>query len=200
MKHIVFDIGRVLIHYDPELPFRRLIPDDDKRRWFLDHVCSPDWNREQDRGRDWQEAEALLIDNHPEEEHLIRAFRQNWIEMIPHAVKGSAEIVAGLKEAGHDVTMLTNFNQETFPLARERYDVLNLARGVTVSGELGLLKPDVAIYQHHAKAFALDPGQTIFFDDSQANVDGAKAAGWEARLFTDAVQMRRDLHEAGCRF
>ncbi len=73
IRHIVFDIGRVLIHYDPEIPYRRLIPDDAQRRWFLENVCTGDWNIEQDRGRRWEDAEALLIAEHPQEEENIRA-------------------------------------------------------------------------------------------------------------------------------
>src|SRR5690606_11784195 len=89
IHHIVFDIGKVLIHYDPELPFRRLIPDDGKRARFLGEICTGEWNVEQDRGRSWNEAEALLIDKHPDEEEMIRAFRRHWHEMVPHAYDGS---------------------------------------------------------------------------------------------------------------
>ena len=77
IEHIVFDIGSVLIHYDPEIPFKKLIPDDTERRWFFDNVCTSEWNFEQDRGRSWPHAEALLIDQYPEHTDLIRAFRRN---------------------------------------------------------------------------------------------------------------------------
>ncbi len=114
IRHIVFDIGKVLIHYDPELPFRRIIPDKDRRTWFLTEVCSSGWNVEQDRGRGWAEAENLLIATFPDEAENIRAFRQNWREMVPHAYDGSVAILNALVAAGHDVTMLTNFASDTF--------------------------------------------------------------------------------------
>ena len=96
IDHIVFDIGRVLIHYDPEIPFRRLIPDEDRRRHFLTHVCNHDWNIEQDRGRDWREAEALAIEQWPDHEDAIRAFRVNWHKMIPGAIDDTVAILRKL--------------------------------------------------------------------------------------------------------
>ncbi len=197
IRHIVFDIGRVLIHYDPEIPFRRIIPDDERRRWFFDNVCTSEWNIEQDRGRSWQEAEALLIAEHPAEEENIRAFRRNWSEMISHHYEGSVAIMEELIETDHDVTMLTNFASDTFAEVRERFAFLKKPRGVTVSADVKLLKPDRAIYDHHAKAHDLDPAATLFIDDSQKNVDGAIAAGWRAVLFTGADRLKRDLAASG---
>lgn len=197
IRHIVFDIGKVLIHYDPELPFRRLIPDPARRAWFLSEVCSPAWNVEQDRGRPWREAEALLIERHPGEEELIRAFRRHWHEMVPHAYEDSVAQLERLVAAGHDVTMLTNFAADTFAEARMRFPFLALARGVTVSGEVGLLKPDAAIYRLHAERFGLTPAATLFIDDSAKNVEGARAAGWRAVPFSDARTLASDLAACG---
>ena len=197
IRHIVFDIGKVLIHYDPELPFMRLIPDAEKRARFLREVCTADWNIEQDRGRAWAEAEAHLIGLHPGEEEMIRAFRRHWHEMVPHALDDSVAIMQGLVDAGHDVTMLTNFAADTFVEARARYPFLEMPRGVTVSGEVGLIKPDERIYRLHAETFGLTPEATLFIDDSQPNVDGAVAAGWNAVLFTGAPALRDDLARFG---
>lgn len=193
IRHIVFDIGKVLIHYDPELPFRRLIPDEDKRAWFLSEVCTPDWNIEQDRGRSWDEAEALLIERHPQEQDLIRAFRRHWREMVPHAHDDTVAVMQELIGAGRDVTMLTNFAADTFVEARASFPFLGQPRGVTVSGEVGLIKPDTAIYRLHAQTFGLAPAATLFIDDSPPNVEGAKAAGWQAVPYTDSETLKRDL-------
>jgi 2-haloacid dehalogenase len=152
IRHIVFDIGRVLIHYDPEIPFRRLIPDEERRKWFLETVCTNDWNMEQDRGRGWSEAEALLIERHPREADLIRGFRANWHEMVPHAYDDTVAIMEELIDAGRDVTMLTNFAADTFIEARARFPFLDRPRGVTVSGEVRLIKPDRPIYELHAQS------------------------------------------------
>ena len=197
IRHIVFDIGRVLIHYDPDIPYSRLIPDAERRRWFLGNVCTHDWNVEQDRGRNWADAEALLIAEHPGEEVNIRAFRRHWREMVSHAYDDTVVIMTGLIDAGHDVTMLTNFAADTFAEALDMFPFLNRPRGVTVSGEIGLIKPDVRIYQRHAADFRLDPAASIFIDDSEKNVEGAKAAGWHAVHFTGAERLARDLRERG---
>ena len=197
IRHIVFDIGKVLIHYDPDLPFSRLIPDAEERRWFFENVCTSPWNIEQDRGRSWEEAEALLIAEHPDHAENIRNFRRHWYEMVPYAYDDSVELMTGLIDAGHDVTMLTNWAKDTFREARERFPFLDLPRGVTVSGEVGMIKPERGIYDLHVQTFELDPAKSLFIDDSQKNVDGAISAGWQAVLFIDAETLRRDLAARG---
>lgn len=197
ISHIVFDIGKVLIHYDPELPFLHIIEDNDRRAWFLAEVCSPAWNLEQDRGREWHVAEAELIERHPQDANQIRAFRRHWHEMVPHAYDDTVALMEELIDAGHDVTMLTNFAADTFVEARRRFTFLNRPRGVTVSGEVGLIKPDRAIYDLHALTFGLTPAETLFIDDSEKNVEGARAAGWNALHFTSAEALARDLKRFG---
>ena len=197
IRHIVFDIGKVLIHYDPELPFRRLIPDAEERRHFLAEICTNDWNIEQDRGRTWEEAETLLIAAHPDHAENIRAFRRHWHEMVPHAYEETVAVMERLIGAGHDVTMLTNFAADTFAEARKRFPFLNRPRGVTVSGEVALIKPDPKIYAHHAESFGLQPSATLFIDDSPANVEGAQAAGWNAVRFQNAETLKADHERFG---
>lgn len=197
IRHIVFDIGKVLIHYDPDLPYSRLIPDAEKRRWFFDNVCTSEWNIEQDRGRAWADAEALLIARHPEEADNIRAFRRHWHEMVPHHYEDSVALMLGLIEDGRDVTMLTNFAADTFAEARAKFPFLDRPRGVTVSGEIGLIKPEKAIFDRHAADFGLDPSASLFIDDSAKNVKGAIDAGWQAVLFEGAEKLEADLKRLG---
>ena len=197
IRHIVFDVGRVLIHWDPEIPYRDLIADEARRRWFLSEVCSPEWNLEQDRGRSWAAGEAELIARFPAEETLIRAFRERWSEMIPHALEKNVAILEGLVAQGRDVTLLTNFNDETFAETRARYPFLDLPRGATVSALVGLLKPERAIFDYHAQTFQLNPGVTLFIDDNSANVEGARAAGWQAVQFHGPARLQVDLADLG---
>ncbi len=200
IQHIVFDIGKVLVHYDPDLPGSRLIPDPEERRWFFDNVCTSAWNIEQDRGRGWDEAEAELLARHPDHEENIRNFRRYWHEMVPHAYDDSVALMERLIDAGHDVTLLTNWAADTFVEARSRFPFLDRPRGITVSGEIKAIKPDRAIYDHHASTFGLAPSATLFIDDSQKNVDGALAAGWQAVLFTGAEALEADLKRLGVNF
>ncbi len=200
IRHIVFDIGRVLVHYDPDLPFSRLIPDAAERKWFFDNVCTSAWNIEQDRGRSWEEAEAEIIPLYPDHAENIRNFRRHWHEMVPHAYDDSVALMEKLIDAGHDVTLLTNWAADTFVEARQRFPFLEKPRGVTVSGEILAIKPDRAIYDHHVKAFGIEPSAALFIDDSQKNVDGAKAAGWQAVLFTGVEPLEADLGRLGIRW
>ncbi len=152
---------------------------------------------EQDRGRSWVEAEAILLADHPAHEERIRAFRRNWRRMVPHSIDGSVRILEAFVAEGRDVTMLTNFAADTFAEAREIYPFLNRPRGVTVSGEVGLIKPDPAIYTRHAATFDLSPAHTLFIDDSMPNVLGARAAGWNAIHFTTPDTLSADLARFG---
>lgn len=185
IRHIVYDIGKVLIRYDPERAYFDLIPDAQERRWFLDNVCTHDWNLEQDRGRSWEEAEELLIPRHPKWESEIHAFRNNWHLMVHDRISDSVQLFEALIDAGHDVTLLTNFASDTFRQAQEMFPFLKRGRGVTVSGDVKLIKPDQAIYDLHAKTLELDPAATLFIDDSLPNVHGARAAGWKSEQFVD---------------
>jgi HAD superfamily hydrolase (TIGR01509 family) len=193
INHIVFDIGKVLIHYDPHLPYKRLIPDDEERQWFFDHVCTHDWNVEQDRGRTWLEAEQLLLDKFPDREEHIRAFRKYWHEMVPHPLSRSVAHLERFVAEGRDVTMLTNFAADTLEQAKDIFPFLKLPRGVTVSGLVRLIKPDPAIYDLHTKTFGLDPSATLFIDDSLPNVEAARAYGWHAIHYVSADQLDADL-------
>ena len=197
IRHIVFDIGKVLVHYDPDLPFSRIIPDPEERKWFFGNVCTADWNIEQDRGRTWEDAEAELIALYPDHAESIRSFRRHWHEMVPYHYEDSVALMERLIDAGHDVTLLTNWAADTFAEARKRFPFLEKPRGITVSGEIRAIKPDRAIYDHHATTFGIEPAAALFIDDSQKNVDGARAAGWQAVLFTDAATLENDLIRLG---
>lgn len=197
IRHIVFDLGKVLIRWDPEAPYRRLIPDADERRRFLTEVVTHEWNLEQDRGRSWADAEAALIAKHPHHAELIRAFRANWWEMVPGQIDETVTILDQLIEGGADVTALTNWAPDTFMEAEARFAFLARFRGITVSGRVGLVKPDAAIYRHHAETFGLAAAATLFIDDNPANVAAARAIGWQAEQFVGAEQLAADLRRFG---
>ena len=157
------------------------------------------WNIEQDRGRTWEEAEAELIAMHPEHEENIRNFRRHWHEMVPHAYDDSVALMERLIDNGHDVTHADQFRRRHVRRGAQALPVSEKPRGVTVSGEI---KADQAGPRHlrpPCRDFGLDPAASLFIDDSQKNVDGAKAAGWQAVLFTDAPTLENDLVRLGVR-
>ncbi|MBP9088863.1 MAG: HAD-IA family hydrolase, partial [Kofleriaceae bacterium] len=145
----------------------------------------------------WSDAEAVLIATHPAQAHLIRAFRANWHAMIGPPIDDNVALLRRFIAEGRDVTLLTNFAADTFAEALARWPFLAEPRGATVSGKLGIIKPDAAIYHHHAQQFGLAPNRTLFIDDNLDNVAAAQACGWHAVTFTDAATLQRDLAQFG---
>jgi len=197
IRHIVFDLGKVLFRWEPEIPYRRLIADEARRRRFLAEICTGIWLPETDKGMSWEESENRLIARYPEEAEMIRAFRKHWPEMLPGEIEESVAVVEKLIDEGADVTALTNWAADTFPIAEARFPILGRMRGITVSARVGLIKPDPAIFDLHAKTFGLDPAAILFFDDNPHNIEGARKSGWNAELFTDPARMKADLARHG---
>jgi HAD superfamily hydrolase (TIGR01509 family) len=197
IRHIVFDIGNVLILWERDRPYRELIPDAAERKHFMDEVCTMEWHIRLDEGAGIDDAIAELSTIFPHQTELIRAYKTRWLESIPGAIDGTVEILEALVAQGRDVTALTNFNQDLFRLTVPAYPFLSLFRGVTVSGEARMVKPNAAIYAHHAEAFGLTPAATLFFDDSPRNIAAALTAGWNAEVFASPERMRSDLGRYG---
>ena len=197
VKAVVFDLGGVLIDWDPRYLYRKLLDDEATVEEFLATVCTPEWNAEQDRGRPFAEGVAELVERHPVHAAAITAYHERWPEMLGGAVGGTVEVLAELRAAGVPVYALTNWSAETFGIARERFEFLEWFDGVLVSGEERMIKPDPAIFRLLLDRFGLDPGATFYIDDSPANVAAADRIGFDAVRFTSPAQLRRDLEARG---
>ncbi len=197
LKAVVFDLGGVLIDWDPRYLYRKLLDDEAAVEEFLATVCTPAWNAEQDRGRPFAEGVAELVERHPVHAAAITAYHERWPEMLGGAVGGTVEVLAELRAAGVPVYALTNWSAETFGIARERFEFLEWFDGVLVSGEERMIKPDPAIFRLLLDRFGLDPGATFYIDDSPANVAAADRLGFDAVRFTSPAQLRRDLEARG---
>lgn len=197
VKAVVFDLGGVLIDWDPRYLYRKLLDDEAAVEEFLATVCTPEWNAEQDRGRPFAEGVAELVERHPVHAAAITAYHERWPEMLGGAVGGMVEVLAELRAAGVPVYALTNWSAETFGIARERFEFLEWFDGVLVSGEERMIKPDPAIFRLLLDRFGLDPGATFYIDDSPANVAAADRLGFDAVRFTSPAQLRRDLEARG---
>ncbi len=190
---IVFDFGGVLLEWNPRYLYRKIFADPVEMEWFLTNVCTTEWNLAQDKGRPWAEAEAETIARHPKYASEIRAFRARWHEMVPHAIDGSVDILETLAACGVPLYAITNFAADTCNECREKYAFLRHFRGVVVSGEIGHLKPEAAIYERLASEYGLDLATCLFIDDVQKNVDGARAAGMDAVRFESPEKLLSDL-------
>jgi 2-haloacid dehalogenase len=193
LKAVVFDLGGVLIDWDPRYLFRKLLADEAAVEEFLATVCTPEWNAELDRGRPFAEGVAELVERHPEHAAAIAAYHERWPEMLAGEVPGTVEVLADLRAAGVPLYALTNWSAETFAITRGRFEFLTWFDGLLVSGEEGMTKPDPAIFRLLLDRFGLDPGATVFVDDSEANVAAARELGIDAVRFTGPGLLRREL-------
>lgn len=192
---VIFDLGNVLIEWDPRRLYRQVIEDEAQREWFLREVCNSAWNEQQDAGRPWAEATALLRDRFPEHAGWIDAYYLRWKETLVGPIEGSVALLAELRARGVRVLALTNWSQETFPIARQLYPFLDWFEGIVVSGEEGLIKPDPRIYQRLLQRYAVDPARALYIDDSARNVAAAEALGMQGWWFKDANGLRERLVE-----
>lgn len=179
----MFDIGGVLLEWDPALVYRdRLEPAELDR--FLSEICTPEWNATLDAGRPFDEACAELAARHPEHAELIHAWKRQ-DEMIAGEIAGTVEIVDRLKSAGVPLYLLTNMPADVFAARRARYPVLQRFDGAVVSGEEAVLKPSPEIFAILRDRYGLVPHETLFVDDQEANIEGARAAGFRVHRFVD---------------
>lgn len=197
VRAVVFDLGGVLIEWDPRRLYRTLIPDEAERERFLAEVCTPQWNHEQDRGRPLAEATALLQAEHPQHAALIAAFYGRWEEMLGGPIAGTVEVLRALKAEGMPLFALTNWSAELFPVARERYDFLRLFDGILVSGEEGLAKPEPEFFRLLVERFGVVPEQTVYVDDVSGHVEAGRRLGFDAVVFTSPEALRRELAARG---
>jgi len=194
---VVFDLGGVLIDWDPRHLYRQLFDDPDEMESFLAAVTTAEWNAHQDAGRPWLEAIRLLVAEHPQRRELIEAFHRRWPEMLAGEIPGTVDVLAELRAAGVRLVALSNWSAEMFPFARERFDFLAWFEGIVISGDVGVNKPDPRIFEHLVERFRIEPAASAFIDDSPANAAAASALGFRALRFTDAAALRLELVQLG---
>jgi 2-haloacid dehalogenase len=194
---IVFDLGGVLIDWNPRYLYRKLFTAADEMELFLAEVTTAEWNAQQDAGRSWAEAVETLVAEHPDRRELIEAFHLRWPEMLAGEIPGTVGVLTDLRATGIRLVALSNWSTEMFPIAQERFDFLAWFEGIVISGEVGVNKPDRRIFERLVERFGIEPGASLLIDDSPANIDAARALGFGAIHFTDATALRRELIRRG---
>jgi len=193
---VVFDLGGVLIDWDPRYLYRKLMAEDEVEP-FLAEIGFFAWNHAQDAGGPWSDAVEALATEHPHRRDLIAAFPDRFPETLGGAIEGTVALLEELRRAGTRLLALTNWSSETFPVARDTFGFLEHFEGIVVSGEEGVGKPDPALFQILLERYALVPHQTVFIDDSAANVSAAAELGLVALRFSDPGRLRADLSRLG---
>jgi 2-haloacid dehalogenase len=195
---VVFDLGGVLIDWDPRYLYRKLFGGDTHAmEEFLATVCTQSWNEQQDAGRPFAEACASLKQVHPGKAKLIDAWFERYDETLGGPISGTVEILAELNSGGVPLYALSNWSAETFPAALKRFEFLKWFTGVMLSGEVKLLKPDPRIFKLFLDTFSIDPAMAVYIDDREPNVEAATTCGMHGIVFTDAAALRIELTRLG---
>ena len=195
---VIFDLGGVLLDWNPRHLYRKLFPGDDAAmEHFLATVCTNLWNRGQDAGRPVAEACALLKADHPDKAALIDAYYERFDEMIAGPIEGTVAILTELRQRGTPLYFLSNYSAETWRLAPGRFGFLAWFHGGIVSGQHGVIKPDPAIYRLLLDRCGIDPQRAIFIDDVAANAEAARSFGIHPIHFTGPDALRAELRALG---
>ncbi len=198
IETVIFDLGGVLIDWNPEYVFRQVFNDEEEMHYFFREVCTPEWNVRQDAGRSLAEATEEKVREFPEYEPAIRAYYGRWEQMLGGPIKASVGILEQIHHGGrHRLLALTNWSQETFPVAWERFAFLQLFEGIVVSGQERLIKPDPRIYRTLLQRYQVAAPAAVFIDDLAPNVEAARQMGMEGIHFRGAERLEEELKALG---
>lgn len=194
IKNIIFDLGGVLIDWNPDYVFKEVFDDDEKLAWFYREVCTMDWNENQDAGYPLDKATEERVALFPEYENLIRQYYGRWEEMLGDAIHGTVELLKQcIDSPALKVVALTNWSAETFPVALKKFDFLQWFEGIVVSGEEMTRKPFPAIYHTTLERFELKAEESLFIDDNKRNIEAADALGIQCIHFSTPLQLEKEL-------
>ncbi len=196
---VIFDLGGVLIDWEPRRLYRKIFAEEAAMERFLAEICTPEWNAELDRGRPFAQAVAELCARHPEHAAAIRAWQERWLEMIGGPIAGTVAILEVLAQRGTRLVALSNWSAETFPLVREQepYRFLDRFERIFLSAELGTIKPEPAIFRHVLAATGRPAEACLFIDDNAANIATAERLGFATHHFRSPEALARDLTARG---
>lgn len=197
---VVFDVGNVLLRWDPRNLYRKIFTSAEQMEWFLSHVCDGSWNEAQDRGREWADAVQERTKMYPQWAAEIRAYDERWMETLGGAIEENVSILRALAEAAIPVYAITNFSKEKFRVARAQYGFFDLFDGIVISGEEGVIKPDPRIYRLFLDRYRLSAPACVFIDDSRANIAAAKEIGMLTVHYAEGLSLAAALAGQGIVF
>jgi len=194
IKAIIFDLGGVLVDWNPDYLFDKVFDDEEKKKYFFENICTADWNEEQDAGRPIKEATETLVKKHPEWKEQIETYYARWTEMLGGPIHDTVAIFKELKERGHyKIYALTNWSAELFPKALEMYDFLHWFDGRVVSGEEKMRKPTPDFYHVLLDRYHLKSEEVLFIDDNLRNIKAAEKLGIKSIRFHSPAQLHEEL-------
>jgi 2-haloacid dehalogenase len=195
---VIFDLGGVLIDWNPDYVYKTIFNDETKMREFYDEICTSEWNEEQDAGRGLKEATEELVARFPKEEKNIRAYYDRWEEMLKGEIEGTVKVLEEIKKRNEvKLYALTNWSAETFPVALKRFPFLQWFDGKLVSGEEKMRKPFIEIYELLLKRFNIKADTAIYIDDNERNLKAPREMGIHTILFKSPPQLEDELKQLG---
>ena len=195
---IIFDLGGVLIDWNPRYVYRSIFKTEEEIDWFFENICTNDWNEEQDAGKMLNEATEELVVRHPDWENQIRAYYGRWEEMLGGVIQETVDILQELKKNKDlKIYALTNWSAETFPVALERFEFLQWFDGIVVSGVEKTRKPFPEFYRRLIDRYGINPSESVFIDDNLRNVEGAETLGVKGIHFKNPEQLKHSLEILG---
>ncbi len=197
LQTVIFDLGGVLIDWNPRYLYRKLMKSEAEIDYFLSNICTLAWNAHQDAGRSFREATAVLLAQHPQHAEMIAAYYGRWEEMLGGAMEESVEIFREVKRTGLPVYALTNWAVESFTPTQKRFSFLREFDGIVVSGEEKVAKPDARLFHILLERYKIEARNAVYIDDSAANIATAQSLGLHTIHFQNAEQLRRELQEFG---
>ena len=193
---VIFDLGGVLIDWNPRYLYRKIFKTEEETTWFLENICTSEWNDQQDAGRSFEEATRELMEKYPDYKEPIEAWYARWHETISGPIDGTVRILKDIRDSGsYRLYALTNWSAETFPWAMQNFSFLHWFEGIVVSGVEKSRKPLPEFFQILFDRYNVNPSESIFIDDNLENIEGAKALGLNTITFQDPDQLLKDLHE-----
>jgi 2-haloacid dehalogenase len=195
---VIFDLGNVLINWDPKLLYNKIFDLEEQTNHFLENICTLSWNEEQDAGRTLEAGTNALIAEYPQHKEEITAYYTRWEEMLNGPIEGTVEIFRKLKESRkYKFYALTNWSSELFPIALREFDFLNWFDGIVVSGDEGIRKPEVAFFQILFDRYQVKPENAVFIDDNLRNVEAARNLGIQSIRFSSPEELEKELLNSG---
>ena len=194
IKNVIFDFGCVLVYWSQHNLYDTHFGSKEKTDWFVDNICTWEWNNQTDLGKSFAESVAEKVAEYPEWETEIRMYWERWEDMLNGEVPGMKEWICELKNAGYKVYGLSNWSHETFPMVKDKYEAFSMMDGIVMSGEELIAKPDLRIYKILLERYGLKAEECVFIDDRKENIEAGEQIGIRGIIFEDCEQAKQAFH------
>lgn len=194
IKNVIFDFGCVLVYWSQHNLYDTHFGSKEKTDWFVDNICTWEWNNQTDLGKSFAESVAEKVAEYPEWETEIRMYWERWEDMLNGEVPGMKEWICELKNAGYKVYGLSNWSHETFPMVKDKYEAFSMMDGIVMSGEELIAKPDLRIYKILLERYGLKAEECVFIDDRKENIIAGEQVGIRGIIFEDCEQVKQAFY------